>query len=489
MFRNKTMYLMEPLNYADLVQLVLIMWSALLFDGGGVSQTERIVYTLATGVSCLQLLIGFGNISYPIAVFIIALIRIFCILIPFLVSTFIIVLSFAHMFYMWSISSLDTCIFDKDVQNIPIDWTCNLSSSYAQTFSILITSNWSFLDDEAEGFQTTISYAFAFIVGILLLNILIAIINDSFSDIKRSGEKEYWRYRLNFEDETQRLYHVVVSLNRVIRRLFTTGLKILFMKDQGSTQNLNTSASSEKKMIERPIDSTRSIGERTKSMRDFFFKEGSNKKCVKGACPRIPFNIYSSFDFNDPEADKESINFFKWWFNSRYPCDWQNPSSADVPVLKVRLWFFFNRASWEEIIFAGPSFENILIGIKYNEEGSGMMFVIARVLSQILMLVNVILIIGIFLAGLITFGLCWPSKMKKKLFYGPTETENKKIEIVQLKSEMNHEMSAVQEEVAEMKTSLKIMSKKQDELMKTILTNQAQFADLLALLKKSQEEK
>ena len=52
------------------------MWTALLFDGGGVSQTERIVYTLATGVSCLELLINFGNLSYPIAVFIIALMRV-----------------------------------------------------------------------------------------------------------------------------------------------------------------------------------------------------------------------------------------------------------------------------------------------------------------------------------------------------------------------------------------------------------------------------
>lgn len=71
MFRVRT-----TLNHADLVQLVLIMWTALLFDGGGVSQTERAVYTLATGVSVLNLLIVLGNLSYPIAVFIIALLRV-----------------------------------------------------------------------------------------------------------------------------------------------------------------------------------------------------------------------------------------------------------------------------------------------------------------------------------------------------------------------------------------------------------------------------
>ena len=377
MFRIKAMYLMEPLNYADLVQLVLIMWTALLFDGGGVSQTERIVYTLATGVSCLQLLIGFGNMSYPIAVFIIALIRvsgndflahtfmlytcillhvqptdlnlsffffekkIFCILIPFLVSTFIIVLSFAHMFYMWSISSQDTCRYDKGGQ-LPIDWTCNLSSSYAQTFSILITSNWSFLDDEAEGFQTTISYAFAFIVGILLLNILIAIINDSFSSIKRSGEKEYWRYRLNFEDETQRLYFFVVNFICPIKSITTAGLKILYAKDQGSMQHLSVNADDENKSVKSLADSKRSIGERTRSVHDFFFTENTKDKYTKGVCSRIPFNVYSPADFHKIETDEESINFFKGWFNCRCLCDWQRPYANDVPVLKDRLWYFFN---------------------------------------------------------------------------------------------------------------------------------------------------
>ena len=75
-FKAKSLYLLESLNYADLVQLVLVMWTILLFDGGGVNQVERIVYTLATGVSCLQLLKVFGNLSYPIAVFIIALIKV-----------------------------------------------------------------------------------------------------------------------------------------------------------------------------------------------------------------------------------------------------------------------------------------------------------------------------------------------------------------------------------------------------------------------------
>ncbi len=76
LFRMKSLYQLESKNYATLLQLVLIMWTIMLFDGGSVTQTERIMYTLATGVSCLQLLIDFGNLSYPIAVFIIALIKV-----------------------------------------------------------------------------------------------------------------------------------------------------------------------------------------------------------------------------------------------------------------------------------------------------------------------------------------------------------------------------------------------------------------------------
>lgn len=117
--------------------------------------------------------------------------------------------------------------------------------------------------------------------------------------------------------------------------------------------------------------------------------------------------------------------------------------------------------------------------MKYNEEGSGFMFVMARVLSQMIILVNTSLLIGIFLAGLITFGLCWPNKMKKKLFYGPSK--NKKDETAK-----DFKISTIQEEIDEMKSTMKNMAKKQDDLMKAMITNQAQFADIIALLKESQ---
>eukprot|EP00551_Chaetoceros_affinis_P011234 CAMPEP_0203672164 /NCGR_PEP_ID=MMETSP0090-20130426/7743_1 /ASSEMBLY_ACC=CAM_ASM_001088 /TAXON_ID=426623 /ORGANISM="Chaetoceros affinis, Strain CCMP159" /LENGTH=1111 /DNA_ID=CAMNT_0050537419 /DNA_START=102 /DNA_END=3437 /DNA_ORIENTATION=+ len=463
MFRVRT-----SLNYADLVQLVLIMWTVILFDGGGVSQTERAVYTLATGCSTLELLIILGNLSYPISVFINALLRIFWVLIPFLVSTFLIAISFAHMFYMWSISSLDSCPVEKiDDQNVTsVDWTCNLSSSYAQTFSILITSNWSFLDDEAEGFQTVISYAFAFIVGILLLNILIAIINNEYNTTERSGDVEYWRYRLNFEDETQRMYSNYRGIIKPLKYIVTDGLRILWEKEKIS--NLDSSKKGDHDNRQTPKPGIK----RMASLRDYYFTKDLEESSDK-IFNRISFNTYSSVEFNKLGVN-ERREFFEFWY------DW-NSSSSDPPPLKKRMWYFYNRAKWEEIIYPDQSFENVVMGIKYNAEGSGLVFVSVRLLSYLVMLVNIVLIVGLFLLGLATFGICWPNNLKKRLFYGPTETKSNQLS--EIKSEVDTKIAAIQEQVADVRASVEKISNTQEELIKALLTNQAQVSELITLLK------
>ena len=378
---------------------------------------------------------------------------------------------------MWSISSLDTCnnglvgltcnsdtchVDDNDHQDAPVDWTCNLSSSYAQTFSILITSNWSFLDDEAEGFQTSISYAFAFIVGILLLNILIAIINNAFSAIERSGDLEYWKYRLNFENGTQQLYTVALGFVRPINDIRTDGVGSLWKKEiERSIEKENSIRAPERSLLRKSM-----------SMRDYFFTAYSPEETSKDFAPRIFFNVCSSEHFNKLEKN-DKIDFFNWWFD-------RNPV-AKVPALKDRLWYYFNRASSEEIVYPGQSFENVVQGIKYNKLGSGIMFIFARILSYILIIINTTVILGIFLLGLVTFGFGWPSKMRERLFFGPIQNRND--DISKLKSKIERKFLVAQEEVNDVKASIGRISKNQEELMKTMLANQAQVSELIALLK------
>lgn len=369
---------------------------------------------------------------------------------------------------MWSISSLDTCKVNDENFDRELNWTCNLSSSYAQTFSILITSNWSFLDEEAEGFQTSISYAFAFIVGILLLNVLIAIINNAFSNIERSGDLEYWRYRLSFENETQLLYSIGATFVRPLGRIVCEGWTLLFQDGLKSVSSKKKKAFNRRPKLEPEI--------RSNSIRDYFFSESSIRDLKDIAISRIRFDTFSIHEFNTLE-DYEQNLFFNWWFD--YP-------DSYLPSIKQRLWYYFTRASWDEIIFPAQSFENILIGIRFHEEGSGIRFVIARTLTYFSFMLNIIMLVVLFMLGLFTFGICWPRKMKERLFFGPL-SPNQKNEHALLRLEMESKINLVRDEVSEVRDSLSKISSKQDEVMKAIITNQAQIAELVSLLRNAQD--
>lgn len=377
---------------------------------------------------------------------------------------------------MWSISSLDICaVNDNSTPNQELNWTCNLSSSYAQTFSILITSNWSFLDEEAEGFQTSISYAFAFIVGILLLNVLIAVINNAFSTIERSGDLEYWRYRLSFENETQFLYSIGVTFIRPLKRVMCDGFSLLFKYKSVNVTEHDTKKNKENKLPQRPRLGAEN---RVNSMRDYFFTESSFEDPMYQTVTRIRFDNFSLDQFN-VLLESDQKQFFEWWYN----CN----ENSEIPSFKCRLLYYFTRASWDEIIFPGQSFENIIMGIKFREDGSGMRFIFARIFSYMLFILNIIILIMLFIVGMLTFGICWPMRMKERLFFGPLAT-NQKNEISRLKTEMEHKMKLIHDEVAEVKDSFLKISSKQDELIKVMAANQAQAMELISLLQSANEK-
>ena len=66
-----------------------------------------------------------------------------------------------------------------------INWQCNAESAFLKSFSMLLTAEWPKLDIDSlksESYQTSvISYVFAIVIGIFLLNILIAVVSSLYS--------------------------------------------------------------------------------------------------------------------------------------------------------------------------------------------------------------------------------------------------------------------------------------------------------------------
>ena len=113
----------------------------------------------------------------------------------FLYVTSIIVMAFGHMFYVAGPPNGITC----DEYNNG-GWTCCLSDSYFHYFAMLLVGDWFLIDNPTE-VQSVLALIFVFFIGILLLNIIIVLITNRFTDVEEDDQRAFWLSRLRFVKE------------------------------------------------------------------------------------------------------------------------------------------------------------------------------------------------------------------------------------------------------------------------------------------------
>ena len=76
------------------------------------------------------------------------------------------------------------------------EWQCDVKSAFLQSSFMLFTTEFPFLDwkhdNTADPQQQVVSVLFAFVVGILLLNILIGVVSNVFEKVSESSENAFW---------------------------------------------------------------------------------------------------------------------------------------------------------------------------------------------------------------------------------------------------------------------------------------------------------
>ena len=122
--------------------------------------------------------------------------QIFVALIPFVITTGVIISAFAQMFY---IGSKNSSYCDAVIAIPEKEWLCNTSNQYGTIYGTLYAM---LLEGEVEcerdsPLTTGLSYSFGFITGLFFLNVLIAKISNVFTKVEEDGETEFWSSRLN----------------------------------------------------------------------------------------------------------------------------------------------------------------------------------------------------------------------------------------------------------------------------------------------------
>ncbi len=213
------------------------------------------------------------------------------------------VLAFSQAFFIAS-TGTETCMSflnDGDVTDDDTTWQCKATSSMFQSFGMLLTTDFEFLtwsSDESDDILLLqiISFLFALVVGILLLNILIAVVNNVFTKVSNESDDAFWTTRMDF----------MVEVNLIVNTVFTS----FRMADKENVDN-----------HDHIVDKV--------SVRKSFAEY--DDKWMKNCC-----------------SETDLQEFYKWWYYS-----WR----LEVPKLKTRLWYYYNQASFLEIVY--PSKVNL----------------------------------------------------------------------------------------------------------------------------------
>ena len=253
------------------------------------------------------------------------------------------------------------------------EWECNISSSYFQSFAMLLTTNFEFLDWKPVNWQqTAVSFCFAIVVGILLLNILIAKISNVFTEVTDESQTAFWTNRLEFVTEVNAIMHALS--NHAIMR-YPIMRKLI------------------PEVISHP-------------------EEKSSRR---------PLGVYEEEWVMKCHDENMTKDFFMWWYYT-----WKNEDNKRPP-LRTRLKYFYKYGSMEDIMLPGRVFQNILFGRKYNEELKGANLLIATSLSYLHYLAGFIYAVVVFVLGLVSFGFFWRKEMNEVLFFGPVNKDGHKV--------------------------------------------------------------
>ena len=252
-------------------------------------------------------------------------------------------------------------------------WICNLNDSYFQSFAMLLSGDFLFFD-KPMGLWSALALIFALVIGIVLLNILIAVINDSFVKVEENSDDVFWLGRLKFVYKVQ-------QISRFLKR------------------SLNLAPEDKENIIN-------------------IAKVVTEHESLKSKPSRRMFSHWDTRDIDDWIAYDLSCWILLYWFeNGTMPKD-------EIPMLtlKQRVWAFFKVAEWNEIIPPSSGMVKVIAGTHRREELKGIKKFTSQLICGLIFLSLVLASPMIFALGLVSGGKLLPHELKAFLF-GPIDAK------------------------------------------------------------------
>jgi hypothetical protein len=303
-----------------------------------------------------------------------------------------------------------------------------------------LTGDWEFLTSNI-GPLSYLAMIFAFTMGIILMNMVIAVISNKYTEVEAKSEIAFWESRL----------HYIVEVESM-----------------------------------KSIDSM--------SGRMYYFVRGKDKdndeaKAMPVRPARMSMDECKQENYMEWKvvAQTKHNEFMHWKWHK-----WnENLGHPDRPTFLKRMSCFLEMAKWSEIFSISEGFRLCFLGIRDEKKGDVTWYKHAMARVGLFGIVFVLCLYAVIVTplGLLTGGYLWAREVKEYIFWGdmhePKLSGDSKIQNKILKEEINtivkEQNKELKEQNKEQINELKKQNKEQiDELKEQIKEQMKQILDAVA---------
>jgi hypothetical protein len=298
-----------------------------------------------------------------------------------------------------------------------------------------LTGDWEFLTSNL-GPLSYLAMIFAFTMGIILMNMVIAVISNKYTEVEAKSEVAFWESRLRYIVEVESMKSVK----------FMSGRMYWFVRGKDEDN-----------------DKVKEISVRPARM------------------PMNEFNVHNSHINRKVTDEWEKVgekhrDFLDWkWLNS-------GEELERNPIFLERMPCFLEMAKWSEIFSISEGFRLCFLGITDHNRGKVTWFKHAMAWVGLFGIVFVLFLYAVIVTplGLLTGGYLWAREVKEYIFWGdmhePKLSSDSKIlkaEIDKLNEKNTKQIDELNEkntkQIDELKEQIKEQNKELKEQMKQIL--------------------
>jgi len=322
----------------------------------------------------------------------------------------------AHIFHaLYPLIDGSPC-YTSNLEDQDCEWTSSLTKSYFHTFAMTLTGDWEFLTSNI-GPLSYLAMIFAFTMGIILMNMVIALISNKYTEVEAKSEIAFWESCLRYIVE---------------------------------------------------VESMKSIDSMSGPMYYFFRgKDGDNDK-VKAMPVRPARMSMDKCNKKNHNGQMNNKNFLEWReMGTKHEdfLDWKRYNCGCPPTFLKRMSFFLEMAKWSEIFSISESFRMCFLGISdyKKEDATWFKHTMARVGLFGIVFILFLYAVIVTPLGLLTGGYLWAREVKEYIFWGDMHEPKLSGDSKILKEEIDKQINELKEQNKELKEQNKELKEQMNE--------------------------